>query len=127
VAEEGGQKATRSWFAVRCVFRHATNKPWGPHDLGPGENAYEERITLWKAETADEAIDRAESEAREYAEILECEYTGLVQSYLVDGNPRTGAEVFSLIRRSELAPERYLDTFFDTGTEYQSKYVPRDS
>jgi|GEM_PF-5333624 len=30
-----------------------------------------------------------------------------------------GAEVFSLIRRSELSPDAYLDSFFSTGSELE--------
>jgi hypothetical protein len=30
-----------------------------------------------------------------------------------------GAEVFALVRTSELESDPYLDTFFDTGDEYQ--------
>ena len=30
----------------------------------------------------------------------------------------SGAEVYSLIRDSNLEPEKYLDTFFETGNEY---------
>jgi hypothetical protein len=35
------------------------------------------------------------------------------------GEPADGAEIFSLMRDSDLAPEDYLDSFFDTGTEGQ--------
>jgi hypothetical protein len=33
--------------------------------------------------------------------------------------PADGAEVFSLIRESELNPAEYLDSHFDTGLEHQ--------
>jgi len=33
------------------------------------------------------------------------------------GHPSSGAEVFSLVRDSELGTDEYLDSFFDTGTE----------
>lgn len=45
----------QSWFTLLCVLRH--------DDRG----AYEERITLWRTATFDEAIARAEREARDYA------------------------------------------------------------
>jgi hypothetical protein len=35
------------------------------------------------------------------------------------GEPVDGAEVFSLMRDSQLAPAEYLDAFFDTGSERQ--------
>jgi hypothetical protein len=60
----------------------------------------------------------ARAEATEYSwegtEVLD-----LFQSFELDGPPATGAEVFSLIRRSPLPPDDYLDSFFDTGTELQ--------
>jgi hypothetical protein len=33
--------------------------------------------------------------------------------------PRDGAEVFSLIKRSPLLPDAYLDSFFSTGAELE--------
>lgn len=54
--------ATRDqhWFAVRCVFE------W-PSEAGESRT-YEERLTLWRARSLDEAISKAESEAAEYAQ-----------------------------------------------------------
>jgi hypothetical protein len=34
--------------------------------------------------------------------------------------PGQGAEIFSLLRDSELEPDEYLDAFFDTGTEREA-------
>ena len=96
------------WYAVRCVFRD------------PAISSYEERITLWRAEGHDEAIAKAEEEARDYAGMLDMSYLGLAQSYeLADVPGEEGAEVFSLFRDSELPPKQYLDAFFDTGRERQ--------
>jgi hypothetical protein len=103
-----------SWFAVRCVFRQG----W-PSDA---EAAYEERITLWQALSAEAAIERAEQEALEYAATMgdtQDEYLGLAQAYQLFDAPEDGAELFSLIRDSPLSPEDYLSTYFDTGTEHQ--------
>lgn len=112
------------WYSVRCVFRDETGKPWGPPDLSSGESVYEERITLWRADSADEAIERAEEEAHEYASRLEVEYLGIAQSYRLADEPGEGADVFSLVRRSTLDPDPYLDTYFDTGSEYQQQDGP---
>ena len=108
------------WFSVRCLFRAASNRPWGPHDLQVGESAYEERITLWKAESADDAIRLAEAEARTHAAEIESEYLGLAQSCRIGDLVEEGAQIFSLMRRSSLSPDDYIDRFFDTGTEYQT-------
>ena len=97
------------WYAVRSLFRL-------PDDV---ESAYEERITIWRARSVEEAMDRAQAEAQEYAEFAGATYLPDVgQAYhLADAPPRDGAEVFSLMRSSRQEPDAYLDTFFDTGTE----------
>jgi len=109
------------WFSVRCLFRASSNKPCGPHDLEAGENAYEERITLWQADSADHAIQLAEEYARLYETQIEVEYLGFAQAYWLADEVQHGSEVFSLIRRSELEPTEYLNRFFDTGREYQDR------
>jgi hypothetical protein len=101
------------WYAVRCIIRFS--------DDG-ATSTYEERITLWRAPTADEAIEMAEAEAADYAEANEhAEYTGFAQSFnlFVGTSVGHGDEVFSLMRDSDLDTEEYLDTFFDTGAEHQ--------
>ena len=103
------------WYAVRCVF--ASGPP-----PATGGNRYEERITLWRAPTAERAIERAEAEATAYAAtIVEQPDTFLefCQSYRLDDDPADGAEIFSLMRDSDLDPTAYLNTFFDTGNEHQ--------
>ena len=100
------------WYAIRCIF-------------GSGSDAaftYEERLTLWQTDDFDEAIALAESEALQYAAANEMEYLDLAQACLLGGPPINGAEVFSLVRDSDLAADDYLDHFFDTGTERQSPW-----
>src|SRR5258705_9133727 len=100
----------QGWFSVRCVFR-AKDRP-----------AYEERITLWQADSIDSAIRMAEVEASEYADDVGFEYVGLAQAYDIKSElVGSASEVFSLIRASELQPADYIDRFFDTGTELQGK------
>lgn len=102
------EAATGVAFSVRQVFR-------GQND---GRQYYEERITLWRCDTFKDAIAAAEIEAEEYAAVLDVEFTGLSQAYRFDEDPRDdGAEVFSLLRYSEVEPDDYLDHFFDTGAE----------
>ena len=108
-----------NWFGVRCVFHHSPERRGAPKDLAPGEHAYEERITLWQAASADEAIVLADKEAEDYASSVGYEYTGLAQSFWLEAPPSHGAVVFSLVRKSELDPEPYIDAFFDTGLEYE--------
>ena len=106
-----------NWYAVRCVFAVG----WPPEAAG---KTYEERITLWQAGTAEEAIARAEAEAREHAAVIEespSTYLGLAQLFHLFGPPADGAEVFSLMRTSDLHSSAYLDAFFDTGDERQQQ------
>lgn len=104
------------WYAVRCIFESNWPRP------EPGESqVYEERITLWRADSADQAIELAESEAADYADAITetpSRYLGLAQSFALFDPPGQGAEVFSLMRSSELGADEYLDTFFSTGAEH---------
>ena len=68
MSDESGQ-----WFAVRCVFD--VDHPEGTPYL------YEERITLWRASSFDEAIALAEEEANNVYADDDCQYTGLAQAY----------------------------------------------
>jgi hypothetical protein len=108
------------WYAVRSLSR-STPGNVGGRDTPPG-TSYEERITLWRASSADEAIFRAEQEAREYAETVGSEHLGLAQSYHLFEDPDDGLEVFSLVRNSDLAPDDYINRFFDTGDERQREH-----
>ena len=108
-----------AWYAVRCIFRCG----WPPKLAG---RAYEERITLWRADSFDHAIERAEAEAREYATTITGSpdaYLGLAQAYRLPDAPCDGAEVFSLVRASKRKPRAYIDRFFDTGKERQQQGV----
>ena len=101
------------WFAVRCVFSCG----W---PATGGRPLYEERITLWRASSVEDAVARAEAEAQTYAASIEDSpdrFLGLAQAYRLDDEPGDGAEVFSLVRESDLPAEDYLDAFFDTGSE----------
>jgi hypothetical protein len=99
-----------AWYAVRCVFK-----------MMEGSGTYEERVTLWVATSAEEAIDKAEAEAIEYSEGLG-QYLGFAQSFRMDGGPADGSEVFSLMRDSDLDPNQYVTRFFGTGAERARDY-----
>lgn len=102
------------WYAVRCLFRSAWMEV--EEGLPPDEHLYEERITIWQAESPEEAIALAEAEAAEFADDDD-EYLGLAQPAPLFEEPGHGSEVFSMMRSSRLAPDAYLDAFFDTGDE----------
>jgi hypothetical protein len=107
-----GRDRADSWYAVRCIFGHPDNS---------GRYAYEERITIWRARSMASAIELAEAEAGEYVEDSPARYLGFAQCFSIWDRPRDGGEVFSLIRLSDLNPEQYLDKYFDTGDEFESK------
>ena len=107
-----------SWYSVRCAFASPT---WTDED--GTYTTYEERITLWRASSAEEAIEKAEAEAERYAAGIDetpVVSLGLAQCFHLFDEPEDGAEIFSLMRDSELDPDDYVDAFFDTGAEHES-------
>lgn len=98
------------WHAVRCFFR------WKEWEGAP----YEERVTVWLAESLDEAMRLGCAEADEYADANGLVHLGRAQAYLIGGSEpiQPGSEVFSLLRDSELEPPGYLDAHFHTGREH---------
>lgn len=96
-----------TWFSARTIFRH--------EDL----DTYEERVTLWRARSSEEAIELAEAEADKYCSDGTTTFLGLTQAFQLYDEPGHGAEIYSLMRDSELEPDPYLDAFFDTGHEHQ--------
>ncbi|WP_300676075.1 DUF4288 domain-containing protein [Nocardioides sp.] len=99
------------WFTVRSHVRCTGEL---------GQNIYEERVVLFRATDADDAIRQAEREAAEYGETVGCEVLPLFQAFAVADEVGAGGELFSLMRESELDPDSYLDRFFDTGAERTS-------
>ena len=100
-------------FSVRCIFK------WSQKVDQKLKHLYEERITLWQAESLEQAIEFAENEASEYSNEF-CEFLGFSQAYaMFELAQDNGIEVFSLLRESDLEPEQYLSLFFDSGLERQ--------
>ena len=105
------------WYGVRAVFEHPDE------EVGSGKHWYEERVTLWRATSLDEAIELAEAEADQYAAENECESTGLFQAFhIFTSEIGVGTEIFSLIRGSGLEVDGYLEAFFATGSELQQRW-----
>ncbi|MGO9463107.1 MAG: DUF4288 domain-containing protein [Isosphaeraceae bacterium] len=102
------------WYSARCVFRLRTSE---------SQTTYEERIVLLRAMSEDDAMRVAEADAVEYAAGVEgCTYSGYVDLFrLFETHVGHRAEVFSLMRSSDLDTQGYLDRFFDTGTEHRRK------
>lgn len=116
LSDEKEDRGAKSWFGVRCILRSAATY----RESGVEGAVYEERITLWLAEDARQAIELAEAEVREYADDVDSEFIGFSESYRLSDEPGVGAEVFSLMRDSVLEPGEYLDRHFDTSSERRS-------
>ena len=99
------------WFGVRSVYLH--------HGRINNSGLYEERVVLFDAETAEAAMAKAEVEAADYIRDLDASAIDLLQTFQLFEQPGDGAEVFSLMRTSNLSPDAYVDNFFDTGDERQ--------
>ena len=101
-------------YSVRCLFE------WVQWSEKAKKHLYEERITVWRAPDFDTAIERAEAEAAAYAASICAQYLELAHGYRCDHLGEShGAELFSLLRESDLGPSDYLDAHFDTGHERQ--------
>ncbi len=104
--------AEKRWFGARCVFRCRSPKP------PEGGECYEERIIVLRAVSFSHAFFRAEEDARRYAVEVDAEYIDYVDVYeLSEDDLGDTAEVFSLLRDSDLGPKEYLARHFETGRE----------
>ena len=110
------EHTVQRWYAVRCIFHWSS------------VGAYEERITLWRTTTFEEAITRAEDEASRYetrdADEYRIKYVGTAQASLVAAelsDDAEGGECFSLLRDSTLTPDEYVARFYATGAERQGQ------
>ncbi|WP_017460602.1 hypothetical protein [Dyella ginsengisoli] len=102
-------------YSVRCLFL------WERRPDQLLEHLYEERITVWQAQSIDQAILFAEKEAKTYVADSDMQFLGLSQGFaLFESIAASGVEVFSLLRESSLAPTEYIDAFFETGHERQA-------
>jgi len=110
------------WYGVKCIFQMDIKARI------EGANLYEERIVLIKAASFDEAILKAEKEAEEYTKRDDrITYLGFANAFHIFGNKiKNGSEVYSLIRESKLKPNKYLDKFYDTGTEHTGYVEEQD-
>ena len=73
-------------YSVRCIFR------WGPRQDQKAKHLYEERITLWQAESIDHAIELAEQEAEVYAS-EDMEFLGYSQACIDPVKSCTGPKL----------------------------------
>lgn len=104
------------WYAVRCVFLHPDLRG----EKGR-KHVYEERIILVRAGSDREALRKGEREAREYSKGLgKVRRLEFVETFHLFGKAiREGTEVFSLMRSSNLDGPRFLERYFDDGSEHR--------
>lgn len=101
------------WYAVRCVFRWKS-----PKAERPGCLIYEERIVVVRAHSFEEAHERGEAEAQEYAADGDMELLEFSEVFhLFDRKITDRTEVFSKLRESPLSPDEYIERFFSTDDE----------
>jgi len=84
------------------------------------DDVFEERITVWKTSSFDEAIEKAEVDAVEYPDAVTARYIGLAQGFRMFDDLSDGGEVFSLMRTSPLSDGDYIASFFATGSEFEA-------
>jgi hypothetical protein len=98
-----------SFYGCKVLFRINIKSIWH----------YEERVVLVRASTFETAIKLAELEGDKYAESIRGERLNFIQIYIAkEYDPGSlVSEVYSLMRKSNLTPDEYLDSFEDTGSE----------
>ena len=104
-----------SWYSARCIIELKIDSAGHKH-------LYEERVTVWECASFDKAIELAELDAEGYANDAPGRYVGLCQVYEMADKLQHGAEVFSLIRGSDLDCSDYLNSYFDDGNERQAQH-----
>jgi hypothetical protein len=104
------------WYAARCIFRHAEARP-----LKRRKHVYEERIILVRARSENQAIRKAEREAKAYlkGDDATVRLPFVEVFHLFVASIRDGSEVFSLMRSSSLNPPAYIARYFDDGSEHR--------
>jgi Domain of unknown function (DUF4288) len=111
----------QKWFAVRCFFLIEAGSVASV--LSERGQMYEERITIWQAESSEEAFEKAFAEADRYAaEASGTELIDYATSYELYDPPADGAEVWSLMRDSWLPPKEYIERYVIEGDPHAGPY-----
>ena len=109
LARRAKEKPAGGVFAVRCLFSFPS------HAREREGHLYEERITLWEAESFEDAFAMAKKEAIKYAEAEECVFHFAASAFqLFEGEPEQGKEVWSWMRSSHMAADMYRDVYLVT-------------
>lgn len=108
------------YYTAKSIYRHL--------DIGNGGEPtplYEERMVIVESDSFDNALREAEAEALLYAEQFEnVSFAGYIDLFeLNHKNMEPGSEFYSLIRRSNLETNEYIDKFYDTGNECEREVI----
>lgn len=131
-----------SWYGVKTIYE-TTVSLVSPRQRKGGkrsERLVEERVVLFKARTADEAIVKAEAEARRYTQglryrnqdgnLVKTSYLGAADAFSIGSEPTNGREVYSSHRlvRDEVRDREVLDILLGPADgqddEARRKYEP---
>lgn len=93
------------WTTVRTLYQYV------------GRQVYLEQISLWTTRDWPEALRRAESMTGQLTldTLHDAEYLQIAQGFLLFDEVENGAELFSLMRRTDLDADAYIDKTFQSG------------
>lgn len=91
-------KKNEPWYSAKAVFRH---------DVA---NSYEERIVIIRADSFDDAHEKALVEAQEYISMLnEVSLVKIVDVFhMFDETLKDGVEVYSHMDKTDMEPAEYI-------------------
>jgi hypothetical protein len=111
-------------YTAKTIYRHDDRS-----SEGPPSHLFEERMVILQADSRESAIATAEKEANDYADQFDnVNFAGYIDIFeLAITEITVGAEFYSLIRRSNLDIDEYIDRFYDTGNECDREVIDKNS
>ncbi len=111
------------WYGVKTVYRSEAigTAKWVDADYSDGATLVEERIVLLRARSSDEAIAKAENEAKEYAkgtyknvygQTVKARYLKACDAFELYDDPAVFTEAFSTnIMSKEISDKQVVDQY----------------
>lgn len=99
-----------NWYSARCLFVHE-------YVEGFTHNVYEERVVLLRADSEQDALNKGEADAREYAlSNPHTLFTGEIDVFiLMDEVVVDKSELYSCMNESTLDKDAYIKRFYNRG------------
>lgn len=112
-----------NYYTAKSIYRHLEIGNEG----GEVSSLYEERMVIIESDSFDNAVMEAEREALAYADQFDnVDFGGYIDVFELSINDISpGSEFYSLIRRSNLNIDDYIDRFYDTGEECEREVIDR--